>query len=101
MEFASCAHYTEQNKREYEYNTPELLKKIPRISEDHNFSYSNISGPQTFVFGVEFNGTTDTKKFVTTLFLKDMSRRNNARLKLNVGALHKTTMSYCFINRLN
>lgn len=29
MEFASSAHYTSQDKREYEYYTPELLKKCP------------------------------------------------------------------------
>ena len=62
MEFASSAHYTEKDKREYEYYTPELLKKMPRISDDYEFSYSNISGPQAFVFGIQFNGTTDTTK---------------------------------------
>ncbi|QNK34171.1 hypothetical protein HF675_09120 [Serratia sp. JUb9] len=62
MEFASSAHYTEQDTREYEYYTPDLLKKIPKISKNYEFNYSNISGPQAFVFGIQFNGTTDTSK---------------------------------------
>ncbi len=32
MEFASSAHYTEQEKREYEFYTPELLKNMPRFT---------------------------------------------------------------------
>lgn len=62
LEFAESAHYTEKDKREYDYYTPELLRKLPRISDDYEFSYHNISGPQAFVFGVTFNGTTDTRK---------------------------------------
>lgn len=30
MEFAGSAHYTEQDTREYEYYTPELLKNMLR-----------------------------------------------------------------------
>jgi len=70
MEFASSAHYTEQDKREYEYYTPELLKEMPRISDNYVFSYSNISGPQAFVYGVQFNGTTDTSKIREYLISK-------------------------------
>ncbi|MDK1702531.1 hypothetical protein OSR40_002130 [Serratia rubidaea] len=62
MEFADSAHYTEQDTREYEYYTPELLKNMPKISNDYEFNYSNISGPQALVFGIQFNGTTDTGK---------------------------------------
>ncbi|MDX5630209.1 MULTISPECIES: hypothetical protein [unclassified Brenneria] len=62
MEFASSAHYTQMDKREYEYYTPDLLKEMPRISDNYEFSYSNISGPQAFVYGIQFNGTTDTSK---------------------------------------
>lgn len=70
MEFASSAHYTELDKREYEYYTPELLQKLPRISDHYEFSYSNISGPQAFVYGVQFNGTTDTSKIRDYLISK-------------------------------
>lgn len=53
--FASSAYYTERDKPEYEYYTPELLKKIPRISNNYEFSYSNISGPQAYVFFSKFS----------------------------------------------
>lgn len=52
MEFADSAHYTEKDKREYEYYTPDLLRKMPRISDDYEFSYSRISGPDAVVYGV-------------------------------------------------
>ncbi|MBT0723155.1 hypothetical protein HH682_01610 [Rosenbergiella sp. S61] len=60
--FASSANYTERDKREYDYYTPELLKRMPRISDNYEFSYSNISGPQAFVYGIQFNGTNDTSR---------------------------------------
>lgn len=33
MEFASSAHYTEQDTREYEYYTPDLLKKYQKFQK--------------------------------------------------------------------
>lgn len=36
--FASSAHYTDKDKIEYEYYTPEVLKKMPRISNSHEFT---------------------------------------------------------------
>ena len=60
MGFASSAYYTERDKPEYEYYTPELLKKMPRISNNYEFSYSNISGPQAYVFSVNFHGSSDS-----------------------------------------
>jgi hypothetical protein len=59
MGFTSSAHYTEKDKLEYEYYTPELLKKMPRISDNYEFSYSNISGPQAYVFSVHFQGASN------------------------------------------
>lgn len=67
MEFAGSAHYTEQDTREYEFYTPELLKNMPRITSQYIFSYTNISGPQAFVWDVEFNGTTDTSRIYAYL----------------------------------
>lgn len=58
----SSAYYTEKDKLDYAFYTPELLKKMPRISKDYSFEYANISGPQAFVFAVRYEGTTDTKK---------------------------------------
>ncbi|MDF7681756.1 hypothetical protein PT300_14655 [Enterobacteriaceae bacterium ESL0689] len=60
MGFADSAHYTEDDKPEYEYYTPDLLKNMPRISDHYEFSFSNISGPQAYVFSVHFQGTADS-----------------------------------------
>ncbi|QJW54979.1 hypothetical protein HL670_01863 [Serratia plymuthica] len=62
MEFADSAYYTQQDKREYEYYTPELLKNMPRISDNYKFEFGNVSGPQAHVFTVRFYGTPDTSK---------------------------------------
>ena len=48
MEFAGSAHYTEQDKREYEFYTPVLLKKMPRISSRYDFDFANITGPASW-----------------------------------------------------
>jgi len=60
MEFASYAQYTEQDTREYEYFTPELLKNMPRITNDYRFEYGNVTGPEAHVFTVHIYGTTDS-----------------------------------------
>ncbi|WP_380180648.1 hypothetical protein [Kalamiella sp. sgz302252] len=70
MEFASSATYTESDKREYNYYTPELLKKMPKISQKYYFRYSNISGPQAFVYSIIFEETTDTTSIRDYLLAK-------------------------------
>ncbi|HBC80823.1 MAG TPA: hypothetical protein DC012_02410 [Escherichia sp.] len=60
MEFASYAQYTEQDTREYEYFTPDLLKNMPRITNDYRFEYGNVTGPEAHVFTVHIYGTTDS-----------------------------------------
>lgn len=62
MEFAGSAHYTEQDKREYAFYTPDLLKKMPRISPQYDFDFANITGPATHVYTIKFYGTEDTSK---------------------------------------
>lgn len=62
MEFASSAYYNEQDKREYEYYTPELLKKTPRISNDYTFEFGRIAGSEANVFTVKFYGVTETQR---------------------------------------
>ncbi|WP_039056277.1 hypothetical protein [Enterobacter sp. Bisph1] len=63
MEFAENADYTEQDKREYDFYTPTLLKNMPRISNAYRFHYRNVSGPNpALVYQVAFSGTTDTRK---------------------------------------
>ena len=61
MEFSSSAYYTEQDKRSYEYYTPELLKKIPRISGDYKFEFGRITGTEANVFTVKFYGVAETQ----------------------------------------
>ncbi|AXF78802.1 hypothetical protein SY86_08185 [Erwinia tracheiphila] len=59
--FAESAYYRQQDKREYDFYTPELLKNMPRITNDYSFEFGNISGPQAFVYGIRFYGTRDTQ----------------------------------------
>lgn len=67
MDFAESASYTEQDKREYEFFTPDILKKIPRISDDYRFGYSNVSGQALLIYDIRFSGTTDASKINTYL----------------------------------
>lgn len=62
MEFAGSAHYTEQDKLEYAFYTPDLLKKMPRISPRYDFDFANITGPASHVYAVKFYGTRETKE---------------------------------------
>jgi len=62
MEFAGSAHYTEQDKREYEFYTPDLLKKMPRISPRYDFDFANITGPASHVYAVRYFGTDDSRQ---------------------------------------
>lgn len=60
MEFSDGADYTEQDKREYNFYTPELLKNMPRVSNAYRFHYSNVSGPNpALIYQAIFSGTTD------------------------------------------
>lgn len=62
MEFAGSAHYTEQDKREYKFYTPDILKKMPRISSRYSFDFANITGPATHVYAVRFYDAKDIGK---------------------------------------
>ncbi|THB82259.1 hypothetical protein E1N66_21915 [Pantoea allii] len=63
MEFSDGADYTEKDKREYNFYTPELLKNMPRVSNAYSFHYSNVSGPNpALTYQVIFFGTTDPFK---------------------------------------
>ncbi|WON76492.1 hypothetical protein [Serratia sp. UGAL515B_01] len=62
MELAGFANYTEQDKREYEFYTPDILKKMPRITENYDFDFANITGPAKHVNAVKFYGTDNTSK---------------------------------------
>ena len=62
MEFASSAYYTEQDKRQYDYYTPDLFIKMPRISSHYDFGFGRIVGTEANVFTVNFYGVTDVSR---------------------------------------
>ncbi|MGD9426753.1 hypothetical protein ACLHDD_16920 [Pantoea sp. NSTU24] len=62
MAFASSACYTEHDKQSYDYYTPELLKKTPRISEHYHFEFGRITGTEAEVFTVKFYGVAETQR---------------------------------------
>ncbi|WP_435947088.1 hypothetical protein [Dryocola sp. BD586] len=62
MEFAGSASYTEQDKREYNFYTPDILKNMPRISNRYDFDFANITGPAAQVYAVKFYGIEETSK---------------------------------------
>lgn len=62
MEFAGSAHYTEHDTREYQFYTPDILKKIPRISRQYDFDFANIMGPASHVYAIRFYDTDNVSK---------------------------------------
>ncbi|MDF7648190.1 hypothetical protein F3J38_18330 [Pantoea sp. Acro-805] len=63
MVFAEGAEYSEKDRRDYDFYTPELLKNIPRITKDFRFTYNNESGPNpALIHQIRFIGTSDTSK---------------------------------------
>lgn len=62
MEFAGSAHYTEQDKREYEFYTPDILKKMPRISSRYDFDFANITGPASHVYAIRYYDVVNSEK---------------------------------------
>ncbi|MEI2265898.1 hypothetical protein [Erwinia sp. CGal63] len=62
MGFAESARYTEQDKKEYDFYTPDILKNIPRISTRYEFHYANISGPASLVHAIHFYDTSDASE---------------------------------------
>lgn len=62
MEFAGSAHYTEQDTREYEFYTPDILKKMPRISSRYDFDFTNVTGPASHVYAIRYYDVVDSEK---------------------------------------
>ena len=70
MEFADSANYTEQDSLDYDFYTPDLLKKMPRITDNYSFYYSNVSGPNpALIFQLRFIGATNADKI--NAFMKE------------------------------
>ncbi|WP_039054648.1 hypothetical protein [Enterobacter sp. Bisph1] len=77
MILAGSAHYSEQDRREYNFYTPEVLKKMPRISPRYNFVFANITGPAKHVYAIEFYGTEDIDKIERYLAALGYMRQGN------------------------
>lgn len=67
MGFASSAHYTAKDRREYEYYTPIILKKIPKISDTYSFDFSKDSDRNESVYTVHFYGAKDSNLIIRYL----------------------------------
>ena len=81
MELAGSAHYTEENKKEYEHYTPDILKKIPRISAHYEFDFYNVAGPGSLIYSVIFYGTTDTSKINAYLISRHYVKQDNCSVE--------------------
>lgn len=77
MELAGSAHYTEQDNREYEFYTPEILKNMPRISTHYDFDFVNITGPAAHVYAVKFYDTDKTNQIDSYLTSKGYTRQDS------------------------
>ncbi|NIF20720.1 hypothetical protein F3J40_03700 [Pantoea sp. Acro-835] len=62
MGFATSADYHEQDAKEYNYYTPDLLKRMPRISNNYKFEYHYVDAQEFYVYSLAFGDTTDTRK---------------------------------------
>ncbi|MDF7660352.1 hypothetical protein PUG81_15375 [Erwiniaceae bacterium L1_54_6] len=103
MEFEGSAHYTQQDKKLYEHFTPEILKKIPRISSSYEFAFYNNDGPGTLGYTVTFHNTTDTGQISAYLTSLGYIKQDNCSV---VGACWKGNdprekVSFAAIPKLN
>lgn len=80
MEFAGSAHYTEQDTREYEFYTPDILKKMPRISSRYDFDFANITGPASHVYAIRYYDADDSGKIDTFLSSQGFQKQNGCHI---------------------
>ncbi|NCF05045.1 hypothetical protein [Kosakonia sp. MH5] len=59
--------YTENDRQVYGFFTPDILKKMPRITANYEFDYHTVSGPGSVGNSLTFHGTTDTSQIDTYL----------------------------------
>ncbi|WP_312046488.1 hypothetical protein [Erwinia sp.] len=81
MDLAGSANYTEQDSREYNFYTPEILKSMPRISSSYDFDYANITGPSAHVYAIKFHNTSDTKEVGNYLNSKGYDKQRTCHIK--------------------
>lgn len=80
MEMSDSAHYTEQNTREYNFYTPDILKRMPRISARYDFNFSNISGPVKHIYTVQFYGSEETGRIEAYLASVGYKRQGDCNI---------------------
>lgn len=81
MQLSGNAHYTEQDKREYEFYTPDILKMMPRITPRYNFDFANITGPAAHVYAIRFYDTDDASKVDDYLSKKGYQKQQICHIK--------------------
>lgn len=59
MLFIESINYTERDWLAYHFYTPELFKKIPRVSGNYEFTFNNITEADDHLFTMRYYGVTD------------------------------------------
>ncbi|WP_336708926.1 MULTISPECIES: hypothetical protein [unclassified Cedecea] len=81
MSFEGSAHYTEQDKREYKFYTPDILREMPRISPRYDFNYVNITGPAAFIHAISFYDIDDSGRVDAYLEGKGYIKQKECHIK--------------------
>lgn len=81
MELSGSAHYTEQDEREYRFYTPDILKKMPRISSQYDFDFANITGPASHVYAIRFYDTDDTSRVSAYLDINGYKKQESCHIE--------------------
>ena len=101
LEFASSAYYTKQDWLEYEFYTPGLLKKMPRVSDEYQFEFGNITGPEAHVFSVHFQGATDSSDIRDYLKAEGYELQKTCNLEAECWRSYKNNDVISIVKRLS
>ncbi|WP_241617086.1 hypothetical protein [Rosenbergiella epipactidis] len=91
MVFATSAYYTEKDKAEYVFYTPDLFKKMPRIAYNYTYEYGSVSGPEATVFTVRYHGVVDTTKIEEYLTSSGYRREPTCDVQADCWRSQKTS----------
>lgn len=73
--------YRESDFREYYLLTHDLLKEMPRISDDYFFAFANVSGQVVFISTVTFENTMDTSDIKKYLLSRGWEEQKTCHLE--------------------
>lgn len=90
IKFASSASYTEQDKQQYEYYTPDIIKRMPKISRSYDFRFSRITGTEANVYSIQFYDTTDIQPIKDYLKLKGYELQATCDIEAQCWKSHTT-----------